>query len=648
MCRVTKAGEIVSEELGMNSSHQARLRQVYEYEPVGKKWLRRVAIVAISCLMPTVASAAMREYRMSFEPSPSPEAVGYTLHIGPAAEDYATEFDLGSPPVAGGTVVYAIDLEDSLDLFVALRAYDTNGTRSAYSNEIRVSAVPAPPPADPLPPAPVPEPEPEPDPEPEPPTTPDPDPEPPTTPEPSPPPDTGSGPEVRDEQLFFDDFDSYASGQDPNPWLDTARGNSMLEAETLFEVMPAPGGGMAYGTTLQQTNIHSHFATAESANWWNYEYSGRMRFSDKRAGVGVTILSDYPNSDSYLRLRRWHGKKRFSLSSHPYQKGVACDGETETGVESSANIWYAFRFRTEDTNDGTHVRAKVWAQSDPEPGDWQIDCLWTAWESPVGRPGLWSMGPGQKLWDDLGASDLLHANIGPDSDATPPTGDPVGSDPAESRSLYAENFDALLHASDPIGWVDTSPHNSSLIDPALFDITDAPGGGSAFSTRSTSTNVHSHYLGSVEEARNWKDYETSGRMRFTSSEGGIGFTLHSAYPENDRYLRVRRYADRPDFHVAIHSSGDTSCSGSTTTGFSSRENIWYNYRARTFGDAGLVRLQARIWAEGEPEPTDWRLDCVPADQEGFRQGGAPGVWSMGQGEKFWDDLVVESLAPTQP
>jgi hypothetical protein len=102
--------------------------------------------VAVTLLMSTTASAVLREYRVHFEPSPSSSATGYSLHIGPESGAYSLDFDLGSPPEQGGTVVYAVDLEDSVDLYVALRAYDSIGSRSVFSNELRVAAVVAPPP----------------------------------------------------------------------------------------------------------------------------------------------------------------------------------------------------------------------------------------------------------------------------------------------------------------------------------------------------------------------------------------------------------------------------------------------------------------------------------------------------------------------
>ncbi|MFK7895129.1 MAG: FG-GAP repeat domain-containing protein [Myxococcota bacterium] len=101
-------------------------------------------LFSVATLCAPAASAALREYRMQFQPSPSSDATGYTMHIGTESGDYQAEFDLGSPPPQGGEVIYSLDLEDSVDLFVALRSYDLAGETSAFSNEVRVSAIPVP------------------------------------------------------------------------------------------------------------------------------------------------------------------------------------------------------------------------------------------------------------------------------------------------------------------------------------------------------------------------------------------------------------------------------------------------------------------------------------------------------------------------
>ena len=59
-------------------------------------------------------------------------------------------------------------------------------------------------------------------------------------------------------------------------------------------------------------------------------------------------------------------------------------------------------------------------------------------------------------------------------------------------------------------------------------------------------------------------------------------------------------------------------------------------------EAGQTLVRARVWPEWEPEPTTWQIDCVDAAADRL-VAGTIGVWSMGPGEKYWDDLAVFAL-----
>jgi len=376
-----------------------------------------------------------------------------------------------------------------------------------------------------------------------------------------------------------------------------------------------------------------------SLDWWNYDYVGRMRFEDASAGIGVTVVSDYPNTDSYLRLRRYKGRPNFHLAPHSQSSSDTCVGRTDSKVEPSPNTWYRFRFRTVDENGATRVLANVWHENDLEPSGWQIDCLWTAWPEAAGRPGVWSMGSGRKMWDDLGAQEIETL------DARPPL--PMSDlPPDDSLLLYAENFDGLALGSDPAGWLDTAAHNSSTVDPDLFFVGEASDGSRALTNWSKETNIHSHYLS--DEASSWKDYEYSGRMLISSNSSGIGVTAYSDYPESDSYIRLRRHKNRTDFHLANHSSSASRCIGSTETGVTTKPGVWYEFRLRTVNEGGSVRVLAKVWADFDNEPAGWQIDCVTSDTGPLTSGGAPGVWSMGAGEKFWDDLSIEPLTSPAP
>ncbi|MEZ4333827.1 MAG: VCBS repeat-containing protein [Myxococcota bacterium] len=110
--------------------------------PAAGRLLRTVFAGALATLVASPAAAALREYRMQFQPSPSAGVTGYTMHLGTSSGNYQAQFDLGLPPASGGVVNYALDLEDSVELFVALRAYGSAGNVSAYSSEVHLTPIP--------------------------------------------------------------------------------------------------------------------------------------------------------------------------------------------------------------------------------------------------------------------------------------------------------------------------------------------------------------------------------------------------------------------------------------------------------------------------------------------------------------------------
>jgi hypothetical protein len=209
----------------------------------------------------------------------------------------------------------------------------------------------------------------------------------------------GPPPECDESLLLAEDFELYNPGDDPVDWLDTGADNSLLPAE-YFQVFDVTGN-RALGTTVTLTNIHSHYVGPGSSNWAEYTFTGRMRMSDIAGGIGVTFLSDYPNSERYYRLRRGNflGGKVYSISSHG--TGIPA-GTVLTGVDPVANVWYRFRIEVTDTGLRTEIRAKVWPEGDPEPASWQADCYDdSAIRLTTGTVGVWSMGRGAKYWDDF-------------------------------------------------------------------------------------------------------------------------------------------------------------------------------------------------------------------------------------------------------
>ena len=221
----------------------------------------------------------------------------------------------------------------------------------------------------------------------------------------------------------------------------------MAENDSLFEVFDL-NGDKVFGTTSTQTNIHSHHTGSGIDTLSGYEYSGRMMMTASNGDIGVTFFSQYPNTDAYYRLRQY-GTGAFHIAPHPH--GTNVNGDTDTGVFPSPNVWYWFRILVEDTGSRTEIRAKVWPENSAEPAAWQVDCYdSSASRLTAGTIGVWSMGSGSKYWDDLtvtplGPLPLQYALIVDTAEGGSVELDPPGG-------TYNEGTEVQLIATAASGW----------------------------------------------------------------------------------------------------------------------------------------------------------------------------------------------------
>ncbi len=292
--------------------------------------------------------------------------------------------------------------------------------------------------------------------------------------------------------LLFDDFESYSAGAQPAGWLDTGAGNSLSPDPDRFRIVDLNGNKAFATTDTTTTNIHSHYTAAGSFGWSNYDYSGRMRTTSGSDSIGVTILSDYPNSDSYYRLRSWNGNA-FEINTHG--SGLECSGDADTGVVPVPGQWYWFRLQAEDSGTQTMLRAKVWAEGQAEPASWQADCSDSGTRRTNGTVGLWAVvagdDAGAKYWDNLDVRTLSASGPAPtlNLSASPQQLAPGGS---ATLSWSAAHVDGCV-ASD--GWSGSrATSGSEVVGPlsatATYTLTCSSAGGGAVS-RSVTVFVQS-------------------------------------------------------------------------------------------------------------------------------------------------------------
>ncbi|NJR62514.1 MAG: LamG domain-containing protein [Cyanobacteria bacterium CRU_2_1] len=216
---------------------------------------------------------------------------------------------------------------------------------------------------------------------------------------------------VLPEVLLDENFESYNDNQDPRDWRDTSENYSLTINENLFKTGQVARNKI-FRTTSSANHIHSHYVATGTSRWSNYVYSGRLLVPDiSTSGIGVTVLSQYPNADGYYRLGRLGGvqtapnQARFHLSvrrTPGSPSNSMLDGQVDSGITPRPNTWYRFRIEVEDEGDRTRIRAKIWEDGTPEPQTYSMNATDQAIDRfRAGTVGLWAAGNGEKRFDDL-------------------------------------------------------------------------------------------------------------------------------------------------------------------------------------------------------------------------------------------------------
>ncbi|HTQ80434.1 MAG TPA: hypothetical protein VMM92_10595 [Thermoanaerobaculia bacterium] len=139
----------------------------------------------------------------------------------------------------------------------------------------------------------------------------------------------------------------------------------------------------------------------------------------------------------------------------------------------------------------------------------------------------------------------------------------------------------------------------------------------------------------------WSGYEMLAETRIDSREAGSGIAVHSRYVlGEDRMLRLRRVkaeGGRPGTFWLI--AQGTTLAGQPDTGVDPEPGRWYRLRLKTLVEPDRVRLFARVWPSGTPEPGRWQ--AWAEDRSPHRiEAGTVAVESWGGGEVLYRNVRV--------
>ncbi|MEM6532419.1 MAG: right-handed parallel beta-helix repeat-containing protein [Myxococcota bacterium] len=207
----------------------------------------------------------------------------------------------------------------------------------------------------------------------------------------------------------------------------------------------------------------------------------------------------------------------------------------------------------------------------------------------------------------------------------------VGVDGASGGLDSGPVFSGQFLRSD---FVDTGNDNSLDEDDSRFSFVEmSDDGRTALTNGPHDAHVHSHVVNGFV----YRSFAYTGAMRFNSNNGSMGITFLSQYPNEDRYYRLLRTKERPEFHLVNRpGSADVGCSGLSHS-LKSKINTWYRYEVITEVRPDDTYFSVNVWEEGAAPDDALKIECVDGSP-GRLETGTVGVYADGPGKKYWSDL----------
>lgn len=159
-----------------------------------------------------------------------------------------------------------------------------------------------------------------------------------------------------------------------------------------------------------------------------------------------------------------------------------------------------------------------------------------------------------------------------------------------------------------------------------------------YGIKNKKANLHTHFTDN--SARNWSNYQYSGKMQVDNASIDIGVTFLSQYfPNNgkDSYYRLSNNTTSRQLALFKRVNGQERELRASSVKMPSKQ--FMNFSIAVEKENGLPRIKIKLWPDQSPEPSTFQIDLV--DNDATLSAGTVGLWANGEQAKYFDALTVK-------
>lgn len=223
----------------------------------------------------------------------------------------------------------------------------------------------------------------------------------------------------------------------------------------------------------------------------------------------------------------------------------------------------------------------------------------------------------------------------------------------QPETSYADDFQSYGTQKNPTGWVDTSVGSSTPAANGLFKTWPDPLQGNkatnvVYGTKSSSGKADASGRMGIFSTLTTKNFAGKGRFEYrgrflrADSDGRVGVTFFSSYPQKDAYYLIGLWpqSSTSKLTMRLMAFGAGTPVGTLDSGFTPDMNKWVQFLVQVDDADNATSIRARFWQDGTVEPKTFTIDAKDASSTRLSSGRI-GIWSA-NGDSYFDDIAVKS------